>query len=68
MEEKRTWRNKLVPGFIRDYVKIWKEEGFKALIKQKGWRVFAIIFFYYLIRDSILYILIPYLVYKGIIG
>jgi len=65
MEEKRSWRSRMTPQFIRDYVKIWKEQGFKELIKQKGWRVFAIIFFYYLIRDSFLYILLPYLAYKG---
>lgn len=68
MEEKRTWRDRFVPGFIREYVKIWKAEGFKELIRQKGWRVVAIVFFYYLIRDSTLYILIPYLIAKGVIG
>ncbi len=65
MEEKSSWRSRMAPQFIKDYVKIWKDQGFKELIKQKGWRVFAVIFFYYLIRDSILYILLPYLAYKG---
>lgn len=66
MEEKKSWRNRFVPEFIREYVQIWKAEGFKALVKQKGWKVVAIIFFYYLIRDSTLYILIPYLIAKGV--
>lgn len=66
MEEKKSLRDRLVPKFIREYVKIWRAEGFKELIKQKGWKVFAIIFFYYLIRDSTLYILIPYLIAKGL--
>lgn len=66
MEEKRSFRSRLVPGFIREYAKIWKVEGFKALLKQKGWKVIVIVFFYYLIRDSFLYILLPYLIAKGI--
>jgi hypothetical protein len=56
---------KLVPDFILDWVAIWKAEGFKALLRQKGWKVVAVIITYYLIRDVILYILIPYGLYKG---
>ncbi|MDX6769149.1 MAG: peroxidase family protein, partial [Elusimicrobiota bacterium] len=33
-----------------------------------GWVALAAVFTYYLIRDSILYLLIPYLLFKGIIG
>ena len=44
-----------------------KEKGFKGFIKVYGWKVFGYIFLYYLIRDSILYILIPYLIAKGIL-
>lgn len=40
----------------------WKE------VKQMGWRMILIFVLFYLIRDSILYLLIPYLVYKGIIS
>jgi len=29
----------LVPGFIREYVAIWRREGFKSLLRKKGWRV-----------------------------
>ena len=66
MEENRSFRSRLVPGFIREYVAIWKAEGFRELLRQKGWKVVAIIFFYYLIRDSFLYILLPYLIAKGL--
>ena len=31
-----------------------------------GWKIVLGIFLFYLIRDSILYILIPYLVAKGV--
>jgi len=56
---------KLVPDFILQWVSIWKADGFKALVKQKGWKVIVVIIIYYLIRDIILYVLIPYGLYKG---
>ena len=44
---------------IKEYKKIYREEGFKALFKKLGWKVFIIIFLYYLIRDLILYVFAP---------
>ncbi|HPI41001.1 MAG TPA: hypothetical protein PLJ21_09355 [Pseudobdellovibrionaceae bacterium] len=41
---------------------ILKESGLKALFRQYGWKLGIIVFFYYLIRDSLLYIIIPYFV------
>lgn len=43
---------------------VWKTQGFKALVKQYGWRFFLLVFCYYLVRDVTLYILLPYLVAK----
>ena len=63
---RKSWRDRLVPTFILEYVKIWRKEGFRALVKKKGWKVVVLIICYYLVRDSILYILIPYLIAKGI--
>lgn len=40
----------------------FKTIGIKATFKKHGWKLFAVFFFYYLIRDSILYILIPSLI------
>ncbi len=44
--------------------------GFKARVKsayQKyGWKMVAVVVLYYLIRDSFLYLLLPYLIFKGI--
>lgn len=53
------------PRFLEEWGAIRREGGYKLLIKQKGWVVLAAFFLYYLIRDSILYILIPYLAIKG---
>jgi hypothetical protein len=63
---RKSWRDRLVPAFLLEYVQIWRKEGFRALIKKKGWKVVVLIICYYLVRDSILYILIPYLIARGI--
>ena len=52
----------------KEYRKVFKEQGFKALVKEYGWKLVLAVFMYYLIRDSILYILIPYLIAKGLFG
>ena len=56
---------RLTPKFINEWLEIKREGGFKLLFQKKGWYVILAIVTYYLIRDSILYILIPYLIYKG---
>lgn len=52
--------------YIIDSILIVKREGFKALIKKRGWKVFAVVIGYYAIRDSIVYLLIPYLISRNI--
>jgi len=37
----------------------------KMMFKKYGWKLGVAIFMYYLIRDVTLYILIPYLIYRG---
>lgn len=48
------------PQFIQDWTKTIKEEGFKSFVKQKGWKFVVVFILFYLIRDGILYIIIPY--------
>ena len=55
------------PKFIQEWMRLIKEEGLKSFLGQKGWKVVLFIIVFYLIRDSILYILIPYLIYTNII-
>ena len=57
----------LIPNTIREWNNIRKEGGLIYLFKQKGSIVLLAFFLFYLVRDSILYILIPLLVAKGII-
>ena len=56
------------PDFIREWGDIRRKGGYKLLIKEKGWTVVLVFFIFYLIRDSILYLIIPYLMMKDIIS
>lgn len=59
-------RNKFTPKFIEPYISIYKNEGFKGLIKKGGVKLFIYIIIFYLIRDTILYV-IPFIIaYYGI--
>ena len=61
-------RKLLTPQWVSRYAGIYKEEGVKGVLKKGGiWLVTGFILFY-LIRDSILYLLIPYLIAKGMIN
>ena len=57
--------SRFAPKFINEWLEIKREGGFKLLLQKKGWYVILAIVTYYLIRDSILYILIPNLIFKG---
>ena len=56
------------PRFINEWRDIKREGGYKLLLKKKGWQVIVAFFLFYLIRDSILYIIIPYLGYTSLKG
>ena len=52
------------PQFMQPWIDAYKKGGIKGLISQYGWKVIIGFFLFYLIRDSILYIIIPWLGYK----
>jgi hypothetical protein len=58
---------RLYKHYIIDSIIIVKKEGFKALIKKRGWKFLAVIIGYYTVRDSVVYILIPYMIAKGLL-
>lgn len=45
-----------------------KEVGFKEFVRQKGWKIILAIFLFYLIRDSLLYFVLPYMAARGLFG
>jgi hypothetical protein len=42
-----------------------REHGLKSAFKRGGWRLFAIVFVAYLVRDLLLYVVLPVMVYLG---
>jgi hypothetical protein len=59
---------RLYKYYIIDSIIIVKNHGFKELFKRRGWKFLLIIISYYAIRDSIIYMVVPYLIMKGVIG
>tara|TARA_B100000767_G_scaffold23190_1_gene20543 strand:- start:355 stop:549 length:195 start_codon:yes stop_codon:yes gene_type:complete len=51
--------------FPLEYITVFKEDGFKGVLRKGGLKILFYFFIFYFKRDSILYILIPYLVIKG---
>lgn len=63
MEEenaKLSWTQRWTPKVLREAKVIFREQGLRGVIRRFGWKVFAIFFIYYLVRDVTLYILIPW--------
>ncbi|MDZ4845069.1 MAG: hypothetical protein SH857_05910 [Chitinophagales bacterium] len=56
----------LTPKWVDRYADIYRQEGFKGVIKKGGWKLVVAFFLFYLIRDSILYLLIPFLIARGL--
>ena len=38
----------------------WKEAGFKGLYRKYGWKLFLAFIMYYLIRDLLIYVYLPW--------
>jgi len=43
----------MTPKFIKNWIKIYKERGFKALVKEKGWGVVIAILSFYIIKGTL---------------
>lgn len=53
--------------YIIDSIFIVKQFGFKELLRRRGWKFFLVIVGYYLIRDTLVYIIIPFCIAKGLV-
>ncbi len=62
------WRDRITPAFLRPYTKLYREEGWRAVVKKGGWKLIIIVVLFYLVRDGILYLLVPYLIARGIMS
>tara|TARA_B100000683_G_C12029693_1_gene365732 strand:+ start:223 stop:423 length:201 start_codon:yes stop_codon:yes gene_type:complete len=62
----KTLKNKLIPNFLKEYIIYYQENGFKKTIQKFGIKLIVTIIVFYFVRDTILYIIIPYFALKGI--
>jgi len=53
--------------YVLDSIYIVRNYGFKTLLALRGFKILLLIIFYYLIRDSILYLIIPFFIAKEFI-
>ena len=50
--------------FMQSWLDAYQRGGIKELLSEKGWKVLLAFFLFYLVRDSILYIIIPWIGYN----
>lgn len=53
---------------LTDVRTTFKAGGVKGVFKHYGWKIVAGVFFYYLIRDITLYLIIPWMIAKHFIA
>jgi len=58
----------LKPKIIQEWTALLKEKGLREFLTQKGWKIVVAVFLFYLIRDSLLYLVLPYLAARGLLG
>ena len=52
--------------YIIDSVFIIKNRGFKELLRTRGLKFILVVIAYYLVRDSLIYLVIPFLAASGL--
>lgn len=63
---RHNWIVKLYKHYIIDSILIVRQHGIKELIKRRGWKFLFFIFAYYLVRDTLVYIVLPLCIAKGL--
>lgn len=57
---------------LRAHVRSLREErgvlGWRGLLRKRGWRLVAVVVLFYLVRDLVLYVLLPLAVVLGVSG
>ena len=56
-----------VIGYLRTLRDERRQLGWKGLLRKRGWRLVALVVVYYLVRDTILYVLIPLAIAAGVL-
>lgn len=53
-------------AYLRSLRQERRELGWRGLVRKRGWTFVAVVIAYYLVRDTVLYILIPLGVAAGV--
>ncbi len=56
----------MTPKFLRGYLQVFRDKGLQEGIKAVGLPVAIGMFMFFLIKGVVLYILLPYLIAKGV--
>ncbi len=56
----------MIPNWLKNWIQIYKNGGFKSLIKEKGWIVGAVIFMFFFLK-GMLWLIVPYFIAKGLL-
>ena len=59
-------RNLIKPKWVEKYTKVYRDSGWRGVVRKGGIKLIIGFFLFYLIRDSILYLLPIYLSIYGI--
>ena len=51
---------------ILDSLRIVRRHGLRALLRRRGWKFVASIAAYYLVRDTLLYVVVPLCLARGV--
>lgn len=51
---------------VPESVGIVRRHGWRELLRRRGWKFFAVIVAYYVVRDTLLYIVLPLCVARGL--
>jgi hypothetical protein len=58
-------------GGVLAYIRTLRDErrqlGWKGLLRRRGWKLVALVIAYYLVRDTVLYVLIPLALAAGVL-
>lgn len=54
-------------SFLAEVKTEWKQNGARSLLRKYGWKLVAVVFTTYLVRDVALYIVLPWLVARHLV-
>ena len=57
---------RLYRSVVIDSVLIVKRHGLRGLLRQRGWKFLAAVIAYYLVRDTVLYVIVPLCIARGL--